>query len=117
MKKIISSLPLKLISLFIFMMTLTTSINVTFASRVKNASADKYKPMIDAINTYSQYGVAFITVFALMAFVYNIVRVGAAGTNTSKRSDAIRGLIISGSVAALVPLSSTILFVFLNFSK
>lgn len=117
MKKILKGLNFKITNICMLIFAMVSSVNVSFASRINKLYASKLQPVADMVNTYASYFAMFITVLALFAFVYNIIRIGTASGNTAKREQAIRGLMISGVVAALVPFSSTIMFIFLNFQK
>lgn len=101
-------------SLSMLIFALFSSVNVTFASRIGRLQADKMQPVADMVNTYARYFAVFITMMALGAFVFNIIKMGTIGNNPHKREEAIRGLMISGAVAALVPFSNTIIFFLLK---
>lgn len=67
------------------------------------------------IKTWYGIGSIFCAVMALGAFIYNIIRLGASSTNTKVRQDAIRGMMISGTVGALVPVSYLFYGIIVNF--
>lgn len=85
--------------------------DISFA---KDLEASDLNPILDDIKYWYQYGSVFCLVMALGAFIYNIIRLGSASTNTQKREMAIRGLIISGAVAALVPISGIFYGILIN---
>lgn len=114
MKRLLKNISSMILKIYILMFAMISSVSVAFASRVNRFDSESLKPITDMVNTYAQYFAVFITFMALGAFVFNIIKMGAAGGNSSKREEAIRGLMISGAVAMLVPLSSSIVFFLLK---
>lgn len=84
-------------------------------SHARSMTADDLTTLVDDIKYWYQYGSIFCLIMALGAFVYNIIRLGSASTNTQKRELAIRGMMISGTVAALVPISGIFYGLIINF--
>lgn len=60
------------------------------------------------VNLFLKIGSAITLIFSLGVFVFNIIKLGASSTNINMRQQAIRGLILSGVSAAVLPL--TLLF-------
>lgn len=57
------------------------------------------------INLFLKVGSAITLVFSLGVFIFNIIKLGASSTNINMRQQAIRGLILSGVSAAVLPLT------------
>lgn len=90
------------------------SLNYAFADTngknvVQRASGADMAPLTKMITNYVKLAAVFITILALGSFVYNIILLGAASTNTNKREQAIRGMLMSGAVAAGLPFTGVIL--------
>lgn len=98
---------------------ITTSLLLLFfivnCSYARELEASDLTSIVDDIKYWYGFGSVFCLIMALGAFVFNIIRLGSASTNTKKREMAIRGLIISASVAALVPMGIVIYGIMTRF--
>lgn len=86
--------------------------NFSFARDVKTSDITS---IVDFIKYLFKLGALGCLIMSLGAFVYNLIRLGASSTNAQKREQAIRGLIISGTVAALVPVAGILYFIIIQF--
>lgn len=102
------------IGLVVTILLLTLDLNISEAANTGIKEAD-VKDIYNDIKMWYGIGSIFCAVMALGAFIYNIIRLGASSTNTKVRQDAIRGMMISGTVGALVPVSYLFYGIIVNF--
>lgn len=76
-------------------------------------SAD-IQPLLDFMNVGLNICSAFVLVVALAAFVYNLLALGSSSTNIRAREKAKHGLILSGCVAVILPLTSVFAGIFIE---
>ena len=110
MSKILNVLSNKIIAWSIVIIDLFFMKNTAYASNVGKFSGSDLSPITGMVNKYLGVAALFITVFALGAFIYNIVRLGMSSTNAFLREQAVRGIMISGAVAALIPFTGVIYY-------
>lgn len=77
-------------------------LNLSFARDVVAADLTGVESYV---NLFLKVGSAITLVFSLGVFVFNIIKLGASSTNLNMRQQAIRGLILSGVSAAVLPLT------------
>lgn len=94
-------------SIIILGLTLITiiSVNTLNLSLARGIAETDLTGVSNYINLFLKVGSAFTLVFSLGVFVFNIIKLGASSTNINMRQQAIRGLILSGVSAAVLPLT------------
>lgn len=99
------------LSLFLLVLFLMGS-DISYAEEIQSSDL---KSISDLINLYLKIGGAFTMVVSLGVFIFNIIKLGASSTNVNVRQQAIRGLILSGVSAAVLPLTLVIYNIVLHF--
>lgn len=92
-------------------------INLNISNAAGGMKTSDVNDIVEDIKFWYGFGTVACTVVALGAFIFNIVRLGASSTNAQARQMAIRGIMISGIVGALAPVSGIFYFLILNFMQ